>query len=145
MLLLPLDFGFGLWRLHTMPRQRLQSLYFYWLFSTHFFGLPTKFAHSIPCPLDFDNHSVKRPLVLSKTNRIGDTKGHFTHKPRTMTMRLWEPKRKCPKTVPTHFQNHVAWSRTLKCGVKSYMTISSTKHYLNEFLFMPVLTHDKIE
>jgi len=24
---------------------------------------------------------------------------------------LWEPKIKCPKTVPTHLQNEVVWSR----------------------------------
>ena len=27
-----------------------------------------------------------------------------------------------PKAVPRHFQNHVVWSRTLKCSVKSYVT-----------------------
>jgi hypothetical protein len=31
---------------------------------------------------------------------------HFTHEPRAVTMRLWEPKRKCPKAVPRHLQNH---------------------------------------
>jgi hypothetical protein len=35
---------------------------FYWLFSGRFFGLSTKFGHSIPEPLDLDGHSVKRPL-----------------------------------------------------------------------------------
>jgi hypothetical protein len=50
----------------------------------------------------------------------------------------------CPKaTVPTHLWNHVVWSRTLKCSVKSYVTGSSTKCYLNEFLFMWILKHDK--
>ena len=29
-----------------------------------------------------------------------------------------KPKRKCPKAVPTHLQNHVVWSRTLKISVK---------------------------
>jgi hypothetical protein len=33
----------------------------------------------------------------------------------------------------------------LKCIVKSYVTGSSTKCYFNEFLFIQVLTHDKIE
>ena len=28
------------------------------------------------------------------------TKGHFTHEPRAVTMKLWEPKRKCSKAVP---------------------------------------------
>ena len=72
-------------------------------------------------------------------------KGHFTHEPRAVTMKLWEPKRKCPKVVPTHFQDHVLWSRTLKCSVKPYVTGSSTKRYFNECLFMHVLSHDKIE
>jgi len=30
--------------------------------------------------------------------------GQFTHKPRAMTMKYREPKRKCPKAVPRHFQ-----------------------------------------
>ena len=58
-------------------------------------------------------------------------------------MKLWEPKRKCPKVFPTHLQNHVVWSRTVKCSVKSYVTGPSTKCYFAESLFMRVLTHDK--
>ena len=64
------------------------------------------------------------------------TKGHFTHGPRAVTMKLWEPKRKCPNGVSTHLQNHVVWSRTLKCSVKSYVTGTSTKCYFNEWLFI---------
>ena len=52
-----------------------------------------------------------------------------------MTMKLWEPKRKCPKAIPTHLQNHVAGSRALKCSVKSYVSVASTNCYFNEFLF----------
>ena len=59
-------------------------------------------------------------------------------------MKLWEPKWKCPKAVPTHLQNHVVWSRILKCGLKPYVTKPSTK-YFNAFLFMWVLTHDRIK
>ena len=33
--------------------------------------------------------------------------GHFTHEPRALTVKLWEPKRKCPKAVPRHLQTHV--------------------------------------
>ena len=44
-------------------------------------------------------------------------KGHFTHEQRAMTMKLREPKRKCPKAVPRHLQIHVVWSWTLKCSV----------------------------
>jgi hypothetical protein len=57
-----LDFGLGLWRLHTMPGRRLHLLYFIgYIFSAHFFGLSTKFGHSITRPLDLDGHSVNRP------------------------------------------------------------------------------------
>ena len=42
-------------------------------------------------------------------------------------MKLWEPKRKCPKAIPRHLQNHVVWSRILKCSVKSYVTKPITK------------------
>ena len=72
-------------------------------------------------------------------------KGHFTHEPRAVTMKLWEPQRKCPKAVPTHLHNHAVWSRTLECSVKSYVTRPSTKRYFNELLFTQVLTHDKTE
>ena len=58
-------------------------------------------------------------------------------------MKLWEPKRKCPKAVPIHLQNHVVWSRALKCSVKAYVIGSSTKCYFNEFLFTQAFTHDK--
>jgi hypothetical protein len=34
---------------------------FHWLFSSHSFGLATKFGHSIPWPLDLGAHSVKQP------------------------------------------------------------------------------------
>jgi hypothetical protein len=62
--------SFFLWSLdlavadfHIVPNLRLQFLYFIGnLFSAHFFGLSTKFGHSIPRqPLDSDGHSVKRP------------------------------------------------------------------------------------
>ena len=56
-----------------------------------------------------------------------------------------EPKRKCPKAVPTHLQYHVVWSRTLKYSVRPYVTGPLTKCYFNERLFMRVLTHDNIQ
>jgi hypothetical protein len=63
---LGLDFGVGLWKLHTMRSRRLQFLYFTgYLHLAHFFILSTKFGHSIPQPLDLDNHSVKRPLTFA--------------------------------------------------------------------------------
>jgi hypothetical protein len=65
------------------------------------------------------------------------TKGHFTHEPRAVTVKLWEPKRKCPKAVvPTHLQIHKVWSRTLECSVKSYVTGA-----FNQMLFQWVLIH----
>ena len=73
-----------------------------------------------------------------------NTKGLFTPESRAVTMKLWESKRKCPKALPTHLQNHVVWSQTLKCSVKSYVTRSSTKSYFNGSKFMRVLAHDKI-
>ena len=30
-------------------------------------------------------------------------------------------KKRCPKAVPSHLQNYVAWLRTLKCSVKIYI------------------------
>ena len=60
-------------------------------------------------------------------------------------MKSWEPKRKHPTAIPTHLQNHVVWSQTLKRSVKSHVTGPSTKCYFNEVLFMQVLTHDQIK
>ena len=60
-------------------------------------------------------------------------------------MRLWEPKRKCPTSIPTHLRNHAMWSRTLKRSVKSCVTGPSTRCYFNKLPFMRVLTHGKIE
>ena len=42
-------------------------------------------------------------------------------------------------------KNHVVRSQTLKYSVKSYVTGPSTKCYFDEFIFMQILTHDKIE
>jgi hypothetical protein len=92
---------------------------------------------------------VECNLSLNKRTAVttvwGDfwAQGHFTHEPRAMTMKLLEPERKCPKAAPTHLQNHVVWSRTFECSVKSNMTMPSTKCYFNVFLVMRVLAHDK--
>jgi hypothetical protein len=71
-------------------------------------------------PQQFHGWNWTKKLVWA--GHEGSTKGRFTHKPRAVTMKLWEPKRKCPKAVPTQIQNHVVWSRILKCSVKSYVT-----------------------
>ena len=72
-------------------------------------------------------------------------KGHYTHEPRAVTTKLWDPKRKCPKAVPKHLQTHVMWSWILKCSVRPYVTGPSIKCYFNEIWFMWIVTHDKIE
>ena len=38
----------------------------------------------------------QNPHMSSSTN----AKGHFTHEPRAMLMKLWEPKKKCPRAIP---------------------------------------------
>jgi hypothetical protein len=86
---LGLDFGLGIWKLHTMAVQvekpwefmakgldigltlwkashyaQLKApltISYGYVFSAHFFGLSTKFGHSTPRPLDLDGHSVNRP------------------------------------------------------------------------------------
>ena len=42
-------------------------------------------------------------------------------------------------------RNDVVWSRNLKCILKPCVIGPLTKCYFNEFLFMQVLTDDKIE
>ena len=77
---------------------------------------------------------------------IPQTLGHFIHKPQAVTVKLWEPTRKCSKAaVSTHDHNHVMWSQILKFSVKSYVTGPSTKCYVNEFLLIWVLAHDQKE
>ena len=39
-----------------------------------------------------------------------------------MTVKIVRAQKKCPKAVPTHFQNHVVQSWAFKCSVKSYVT-----------------------
>jgi hypothetical protein len=68
--------SFFLWTLeathHAQPKAPMPI--FYSLFSTHFFGLPTKFGHSIPRSLNLDNYNVKRPLLcdIGETEHMGD-------------------------------------------------------------------------
>ena len=68
------SFGFGLWAwpLEASHYARLKApiTIFYWLFSAHFFGLSTKFGHSIPRPLDLDGHSVKLAFHMVGINAI---------------------------------------------------------------------------
>ena len=48
-------------------------------------------------------------------------------------------------SVSRHLQNHIVWTRILKCSVKPLVTGPSTKCCFSEILFMRVLTCDKIE
>ena len=43
------------------------------------------------------------------SQEIRDISSLRAHEPRAVTMKLWEPKRKCPKAVPTHLQNRAVW------------------------------------
>jgi hypothetical protein len=58
-------FGLCAWALEASHYAQLKAplTIFYWLFSAHFFGLSTKFGHSIARPLDLDGHSVNRPYL----------------------------------------------------------------------------------
>ena len=47
--------------------------------------------------------------------------GTLQARAKAVTMKLWEPKRKCPKAVPRHLQNHVVCSQTHNCSMKSYV------------------------
>ena len=76
-------------------------------------------------------YPVSRMILHTSYNE-----GHFTHVPRAVTMKLQEPKRKCPKVVLTHLQSHVVvWSQTFSYSVKSYVTKLSTKCLFNECFY----------
>ena len=81
--------------------------------------------------------------MLVQLNR-NFTKGDFTHKSRAVTMKSWEPKRKCPKVVPRHIQNHVVWSWTLKCRW-SHMWPGLQPNAISMNFIHAGLTHDKIK
>ena len=92
--------------------------------------------HTIPRLLCWRNERYARGTRINFLPLLCSSKGHFTHEPRAVTMRLWEPKRKCPKAALRHFQKHVVWSRALERSVKPYVTEPPTKCYSNEFLLM---------
>jgi hypothetical protein len=77
----------------------------------------------------FLGHVHKKLNISDKSSTSQQCEGHFAHEPRAVTMKLWEPERKCLEAVPRHLQNHVVWSWTLRCSVKSCMTA------LNQMLF----------
>ena len=67
----------------------------------------------------------KRKGRLSRRYWWNQKKGHFTHEPRVVIMKLWELRRKYPKAIPKHLQNHEVWSRTFERSVKGTWTGSA--------------------
>ena len=100
-------------------------------------GRPTIWLSNFPHSCHLTSLPIgSTPSLTKRKSSPYLSKGHFTHEPRAVTKKLWEPKRKCPKAIPRHLQNHGLWSRIFKCSVKPYVTGPSTKCYFNEFLFM---------
>ena len=54
-------------------------------------------------------------------------------------------KRKYPKAVPRHFQNHVLWSRALKCSLNMWTGPQPYTISLNFFYPCEVLTQNKMK
>jgi hypothetical protein len=48
-----------------------------------------------------------KPFYILQSTFLTQCKGHFTHKPRAVTMKLWETKRKCVKAVSTHLASKI--------------------------------------
>jgi hypothetical protein len=107
------------------PRQReLVTL-------TTIFRSSTRFTSFPKATYIFGMWCIKNGIIIHQ--------GYLTHKPRVVTMKLWVPKRKCPKAVPTYLQHHVIWSRS--CEVVC-------DRALNQMLFQWIsihsdLTHDR--
>ena len=100
----------------------------------------TKFHHICPCShhsLVGERHTwkltLRNPLNIHKLNKQFESthqlRATWATSQRPMTMKLWEPKRKCPKAVPSHLQNHAVQSQILKCSVKL------CERTLNQMLF----------
>jgi hypothetical protein len=96
-------------------------------------------------PPDVGSPTLQTKFESKPTEHVSSTKCHFTHEPRAVTMKTWEPKESVRMLSHNTFKFMLVWSRTVNCSVKSYVTMPSTKGYFNEFLFMWVLTHDKIK
>jgi len=62
-------------------------------------------------------------------------KGHFHTRAKSRDHEIKRPHKRA-KAIPRHLQNHVVWSWTLKCSVKSYVIGPSVKCYFNDSLFM---------
>jgi hypothetical protein len=103
--------GLGFRRLHIVPGQRLPLLYFIgYLFSTHFFGLSTKFGHSIPRPLNSDTIVWSNP---SSTRSHLRTALHLEAGPircvRSLKSHLSLVKRLKLAPTPLHLEAKLIW------------------------------------
>ena len=108
-----------------------------------------------PITYDFTLHSRVRDHTTWFWRCVGTALEHFllhSHNFMVTTLGSWwsgpeivraqkKVSRGRPKTPP----NHGVWSQALKCSVKPYVTGPSTGCYFTEFLFVWVLTGDKIE
>ena len=63
-------------------------------------------------------------------------KGPLHTRAKSHNRKIVRAQKKCAKAVPRHFQNHVMWSRVLKCSAESYVIRPSSKYYFNEILFI---------
>ena len=79
---------------HNAKHIRLVIGHYYW--EVDHFNLKTKIVISVYFGILGALHWVQANMP--------NNKGYFTHEPRAVTMKLWEPKRKCPKAVPMHPQ-----------------------------------------
>ena len=117
-----LDFGLGLWRLHTMPGRRLHFLYFIgYVFSAHFFRLSAKFGHSIPRP----SYACMKDFFI----RLGsDEYRVYTHMQQFFevhgTKKGTNPQH--PRTQSTLFSSpNLVASGVHKCGVGNGSSLST--------------------
>ena len=126
-----------LWETSSLPPSLVQIL---WSSFLLFLWLPKVRLHASRFPHILFARILKKICAYNK--------GHFTHEPRAtsrdheIVITQKKVSKGCPKTSPKscsvcHGSSSVVWSH-MWLG-------ASTKCYFNEFLFMQVLTHDKIE
>ena len=98
-----------------------------------------------------NNQSKKFPNLASSSSSLGDRgeghRGPLQTQAKSRDHEIVGAQEKVskgrPNTPPKSCS--VRGHKTLKCSVKSYVTGPSTKCYFKEFIFMWVLTHDKLE
>ena len=114
-----------------------------WAFSHSRGSRPAQPGHGVGkavllCSLSFLSDTLSNMQIHRQRSRY-KSQGHFTKGPRAKCRdhEIVRAQKKVSKGRPkTTSKNHVVWSQTLKCSVKSYVTKSSTKCYFNESLFM---------